>query len=175
MFCRTALSALILYTLAQNAPAPPRGSSRPDVQQLAGTYYEIARIPNRLQSLCASDVTTTYSVRPDGNIDVLNRCTKDDGTIAQIHGVGRKMPDGRVRVRFPAVRGWFGRRTWEAYWVLSTGPEYGYLLIGNESRNCLWILSRLPLMPQLAHRHALEIAGADGYDVGQLVPTAQDR
>jgi apolipoprotein D and lipocalin family protein len=83
------------------------------------------------------------------------------------------MGDGRVQARFTVPWRPFARRAWEDYWILAAGPEYGYLVIGNESRTCLWILSRLPRMPQLAFRHAREIAEAKGYDVDELVETPQ--
>jgi apolipoprotein D and lipocalin family protein len=169
----TVISTLILCLFVQDAPTAPRVPSAVDLQQIGGTYYEIARIPNRLQDVCAGDVTTTYAATPDGQLDVMNRCRKDDGTMAQVHGVGRKTGDGRVQVRFAAQRRLFGRRTWEDYSMLATGPEYNYLVIGNESRTCLWILSRMPRMSPLSHRQALEIAEANGYDVATLVPTRQ--
>jgi Lipocalin-like domain len=34
-----------------------------DYQRYAGTWFEIARLPNRFQRACAGDVTATYAVR----------------------------------------------------------------------------------------------------------------
>jgi apolipoprotein D and lipocalin family protein len=168
------VSALLFCALPQRPPAPPRADTTVDLPQFAGTYYEIARIPNRLQRLCAGEVTATYTVRPDGRLNVVNRCRKENGTIVQVRGVGRRAGDGRlIHVRFAAPWHSLGRRTWEDHAVLAVGPDDSYAVLGNESRTCLWILSRLPRMSQLAYRQALEIARAHGYDVERLIQTPQ--
>lgn len=168
------VSAFLVSAFSQVVPGPPRPDTSVDLQQYAGTYYEIARIPNHLQSVCARDVTTTYTVRPDGHLDVLNRCRKEDGTTIHVHGVGRAGGDARlVQVRFVAPWRSLGRRTWEDYSVLAVGPGYSYAVIGNRARTCLWILSRLPRMSPLAYRQALEITRTNGYDVERLIQTPQ--
>ena len=44
-----------------------------DPKRYAGTWYEVARLPNRFQSQCAGDVVARYAPREDGSIDVTNR------------------------------------------------------------------------------------------------------
>ena len=44
-----------------------------DLDRYLGTWYEIDTIPQRFQKGCTG-VTATYSLRPDGKIDLLNQC-----------------------------------------------------------------------------------------------------
>ena len=46
-----------------------------DLGRYAGTWYEIASYPQSFSKGCTS-TTATYTARPDGDIDVLNRCRK---------------------------------------------------------------------------------------------------
>jgi apolipoprotein D and lipocalin family protein len=45
-----------------------------DLPRYVGTWYEIGRLPNVFQRQCIGDTTAHYAARPDGNIDVINRC-----------------------------------------------------------------------------------------------------
>ena len=37
-----------------------------DLERYAGKWFEIARLPNKFQDACASDVSALYKLRPDG-------------------------------------------------------------------------------------------------------------
>jgi apolipoprotein D and lipocalin family protein len=175
---RVALAAcLAALSLGQAAPPtnPPRAAPSLDVAKFAGTYFEVARYPNEYQKQCAGDVNATYALRADGRIDVINRCRRADGTIAEARGVARRagkdLSSAQLKVRFAPA--WLSLlpRVWGNYWVLGAGPEYSYVVVGEPSRTYLWILSRLPRMQELAYRQALEIATSNGYDVSKLVKT----
>jgi apolipoprotein D and lipocalin family protein len=57
------------------AQRPLRTVASVDLQRYLGTWYEIATIPASFQKNCVG-VTTTYTLRPDGKLGVLNRCRK---------------------------------------------------------------------------------------------------
>ena len=57
----------------------------------------------------------------------------------------------------------------------ASGPRHSYAVVGDPSRTYLWILSRTPVMPELAYRQAVEIAASNGYDISRLVKTPQGR
>ena len=67
--------------LAQT-PAPVRTVPSVDLTRYAGDWFEVARFPNRFQRRCTGDVRASYALRPDGQIDVLNRCRTADGEIS---------------------------------------------------------------------------------------------
>ncbi len=173
MVSRALVCALALFAVPQGPP--PRRAGGLDPKQLAGTYYEVARIPNAFERQCVGRVTTTFDVRPDGRMDVFNECRKENGTETRVQGIGRLAADGTtIDVRFPAPWLSGGRRPWPDYEILGTGPEYGYVVAGDAGRNHLWILSRLPRMPQLAYMQAIEIAKGQGHDVARLVRTPEE-
>lgn len=45
-----------------------------DVPRYMGKWYEIARLPNRFQNMCASNVSATYAQKADGKLSVINTC-----------------------------------------------------------------------------------------------------
>jgi apolipoprotein D and lipocalin family protein len=156
---------------------PPQTVTSVDLKRYIGTYYEIARFPNRFQKQCVGNVTATYNIRPDGRLDVVNRCRKDDGTVTEARGVARRASsdatNAKLQVRF--APGWLSLlpQVWGDYWVIGAGPDYSYAVVGNPAREFLWILSRVPQMPALEYQQALEIARRNGYAVDRLVRTPQ--
>ncbi|HWO08611.1 MAG TPA: lipocalin family protein, partial [Polyangiaceae bacterium] len=44
-----------------------------DLSRYVGTWYEVANFPQSFQRGCTA-TTATYTLRADGDIDVLNRC-----------------------------------------------------------------------------------------------------
>ena len=176
VFARVLLCSIAVATALPQGTAvqpAPRTVAALDFQQFAGTYYEIARFPNAFQKQCATDVTAAYAIRTDGRLDVLNRCRKKDGTTVVTHAVARRPGGGRLEVRLGRARLSLLPRRWVDSWVLAVGPEYGHAVIGDARRDHLWILSRLPRMPDLAYHQALEVAKSNGYEVSRLVKTPQ--
>ena len=155
----------------------PRTVESVDLRAYAGTYYEIARFPNRFQKQCTGDVTATYVVREDQRVDVINRCRTAAGTITEARGIakraGKDTSNAKLKVRFaPAILS-FIPKVWGDYWILGVGPNYSFAVIGDPSRTYLWILSRTRVMPDLSYRQAVEIAASNGYEVGRLEKTPQ--
>jgi apolipoprotein D and lipocalin family protein len=170
--------AAIALCLPAAAPAnnpPLRVVESIDLTQYSGRWYEAARLPNKFQSQCASDVVVHYALRDDGRVDVVNRCRTAAGKVDEARGIGRKAGDGtsnsRLEVRFaPAILS-FLRSVWGDYWIIGLGPEYTWAVVGTPSREYLWILSRTPQMSVTSYDRALEIARANGFDVKKVVKT----
>jgi apolipoprotein D and lipocalin family protein len=102
----TILAAGAVLTLSAQS-RPLRVVDTVDYQKYAGTWYEIARLPNRLEKKCAGDITATYTVRTDGRIDVKNRCREADGSFTDAVGIARRVdgqPPSVLKVRYePAL------------------------------------------------------------------------
>ena len=62
-----------------------------DVPRYLGTWYEIAKFPNWFQKKCVGNTKAVYSVRPDGNLKVLNSCKTADGSISDAEGTARQI------------------------------------------------------------------------------------
>src|SRR6059058_3334665 len=58
---------------------PLRTVAHVDLSRYLGTWYEIASFPQRFQRGCTA-TKATYSLRADGDIDVMNQCRKGSPT-----------------------------------------------------------------------------------------------
>lgn len=142
-----------------------------DLNRYLGTWYEIATIPQRFQRGCTG-VTATYSLRPDGKIDVLNQCYKDslNGKYKKAHGkawVTDTLTNARLKVQF----------FWPfsgAYWIIELDSNYRYAVVGHPNRNYLWILCRTPQMDDVTYQDLLiRLQEVHGYDLSRLKRTPQ--
>lgn len=169
------LAVLVAFNRGQETA--PRTVESVNLKQYSGTWYEIARFPNRFQDQCTGNVTAEYSIRPDGRIEVINRCRTADGSVDEARGIARRAgkdrSNAKLEVRFAPAFLSFLPMVWGDYWILGLGPGYSYSVVGDPNREYLWILSRTPTMTDAAYRSALEIAQVNGFDVSRLVRTDQ--
>jgi apolipoprotein D and lipocalin family protein len=170
-------TGLLMAALPPSAAAQQRLLAVPkvDLQRYAGTWYELARLPNRFQSDCVSDVTATYAPREDGNLSVTNRCRTGPGAeqwdVAE--GVARPKDDTGARLEVSFLPEWlrwlpFG---WGDYWVLELDGDYRHALVGEPTRRNLWVLSRTPQMPEQLLQDMLGRAREMGFEVNDMIHT----
>src|SRR3990172_8847800 len=72
-----------------------------DLSRYVGRWYEISRLPNRFEKKCADSVTATYQLRPDGKIEVINRCRKATGEYTTATGkakIADKKTNAKLKV-----------------------------------------------------------------------------
>jgi apolipoprotein D and lipocalin family protein len=148
-----------------------------DLQRYAGTWYEIARLPNWFQKNCADDVSATYTLLDDGTIEVVNRCRKADGQTDEAIGkakiADKDGPNTKLKVRFaPRVLS-FLPFVWGDYWIIDLAADYSYAAIGDPGRKYLWVLSRTPVMDDTVLQGTLERVKQTGYDLTGLIRTRQ--
>lgn len=148
-----------------------------DPERYAGTWYEVARLPNRFQKKCAGDVAATYTLRSDGGLDVVNRCRKADGRLTSVKGrarvADRRGPNSKLEVRFAPAFLSFLPFVWGDYQIIDLAPDYSYALVGEPGRKYLWVLSRTPRMDEAAFARASARAAEEGFDVSRLLKTEQ--
>lgn len=148
-------SALLSATAAIASPAsqgsPPATVASADLSRYAGTWYEIARFPNRFQKQCTGDVTATYAIRTDGVIDVVNRCRVADGSIEEATGEARRV-EGHAN---------------------ALADDYSTAVVGSPDRKYLWLLSRTPSLPESTYQEMVAAARSQGFDSERLAKTAQ--
>jgi apolipoprotein D and lipocalin family protein len=141
-----------------------------DLDRYLGTWYEIATIPQRFQRGCVA-VTARYSLRPDGDIEVVNSCRKDslDGKERSVKGkvwVVDRTTNAKLKVRF------FWPFSGD-YWIIDLDENYQWAVVGHPNRNYLWILSRTPRMdPKLYEELLLRIRDKQ-YDISRIMKTLQ--
>jgi apolipoprotein D and lipocalin family protein len=145
-----------------------------DLERYAGDWFEIARFPNRFQRQCVGDVTATYARRPDGRVDVVNRCRTAEGE-TEARGVARIVDErtfSKLKVRFaPAWLSWLP--VWGDYWIIALAPDYSWAVVGDPGRDYLWILARAPHLDDDSIAVARAAARDNGFDIGRLVSTSQ--
>jgi apolipoprotein D and lipocalin family protein len=173
------IAGLLVAACSSPAKAPPLQTvSRVELERYAGTWHEVALYPNRFQQACVADTTATYTALDDGRIGVRNRCRRADGTEMSVEGVAEvvdRSTNAKLKVSFlPSWLRWTGIGRGD-YWVLYLSPDYRVAIVGEPSREYLWILARTPTLPQAEYDALMEKVRAAGYDPQRLrraAPTA---
>jgi apolipoprotein D and lipocalin family protein len=163
-----ALAASASASRADDLP-PVRTVPSVDLARYLGTWYEIALFPQRFEKGC-TETRATYTLRPDGDIDVVNDCVDcTSGRHRIAHGrawVTDRTTNAKLRVRF--FWPFSGK-----YWIIDLGENYEYAVVGHPSRTYLWILCRKPVMDAAVYAGILERLKAASWDVTKLSLTKQ--
>jgi len=164
-------TTLFLFAVArEGGPADrvePKTVPSVDLKKYAGTWYEIARYPNRFQRKCNSDVRATYSLQPNGKVRVLNQCKEANGKIKTAKGTAKvvdQVSNAKLKVTF--FWPFYGD-----YWILDLDQDYTYAVVGEPKRKYLWVLSRTPEIDSNLYATILERIKEQGYDTMKLIPT----
>jgi apolipoprotein D and lipocalin family protein len=169
------LSIGVGAALAQR-PAALKPVNGIDLQRYKGTWYEIAKYPNRFQKQCLANTTANYVLKENGRVEVLNECVKKDGTTVSAQGeakIGDKRNNAKLKVRFAPGFTSFLPFVWANYWVIDLAPDYSYAVIGEPGRNYFWILSRTPTMDDATYQNILRRAETMGYNPQRVEKTPQ--
>lgn len=168
------LCAALLVTACTSTAPPPQQLqtvSRVDLDRYAGTWHEVALYPNRFQQACAADTTATYTPLGEGRIGVRNSCRRADGSEMAVDGVAEVVEpatNAKLKVSFlPAWIRWTGIGRGD-YWVLYLSPDYRVAIVGEPSREYLWILARTPTLPETEYQALMPKIRAAGYDPERL-------
>jgi len=144
-------------------PAPLKTTERVDLSRYGGTWYEIARYPNRFERKCQG-ATARYTIK-EGRIEVLNRCFDDKGReISHALGHARSLNPQNTRLEVSFFWPFYGD-----YWVLSLPTDYRYSVVGEPSREYFWILSRTPTLSPKDREAILNHMPQWGYEPKKLI------
>lgn len=165
LFLILAVSATVLLG-ACTTPLPLETVKSVELDRYYGTWYEIARLPNRFQKMCASDTRAIY--QPDGEeVTVLNQCRTEDGVLEQAKGIARVVEGSNgAKLRVSFFRPFYGD-----YWILALDPDYRSVLIGEPGRDYAWVLARQPEMDAATLETLLSRAADLGFDREAFVRT----
>lgn len=142
-----------------------------DLGRYAGTWHEIARLPNAFEQACSGQPRAHYALRDGAVLEVLNGCCEADGRERLAHGEARVRPGShgaKLEVTFlPAWLRWlpFG---WADYWILHLADDYTLALVGEPRRRYLWVLARQPQIAPEALAAMVDLAREQGFPVEQL-------
>ncbi|HTY64334.1 MAG TPA: lipocalin family protein [Acidobacteriota bacterium] len=158
--------------LAATADTTPPLQTVPhvDLNRYLGTWYEIASFPQWFQKGCVA-TSATYTLRKDGDVDVLNQCRDKtlEGKARKANGkawVVDPKSNAKLKVRF------FWPFSGD-YWIIDLGPTYEYAVVGHPKRNYLWILSRTRKMDSAVYDEILQRLKKQHYDITRLYKTLQ--
>lgn len=155
-----------------NSGKYPRTVAYVDLSRYIGTWYEIAKIPNRFQKKCTGNTTAEYRIREDGKIDVINRCANSKGGFTIAGGIAKIADTGsnaKLKVSFVRVLGM--QLFWGDYWIIGLDAEYKYAVVGDSGRKYGWILARERTLDESQWREIDRILSDQGYDRKRFVLT----
>ncbi len=158
-----------LFFTACSSPKPPLATVRHvEINKYLGTWYEIARYEHSFEVGC-SDVSATYSLKENGQISVLNSCTKEDGKRSQAKGNAYATDETNSKLKVSFFWPFYGD-----YWIVMLGKNYEYAVIGEPSRKYFWILSRTKSLDENVKKEILASLPVLGYDEVKLIWTKQN-
>lgn len=161
---------------AQGSDIPVKTIPALDVQRYLGTWYELAKYPNWFQKKCVSNTKAVYSVRPDGDLKVLNSCRTAEGSVSEAEGVARQIggkDSPKLEVRFAPAWLSFIPMVWGDYWIIDLDSQYQVAVVSDPRREYLWILSRAPQINQNIYADLLQRLQSQHFDIRKLELTTQ--
>jgi apolipoprotein D and lipocalin family protein len=168
---RLTLLALLLATArgatAQTVTALPTL----DLNHFTGTWYEIARLPNKRQKECVSDGFTQIALSDKPNsFQLINACRTKAGDMDANNANGKvqnkKIADGRLKATFL----W---PFYEKYWVLALAPDDSWSLVGSPNHKTLWVFSKTKTLAPQTLAELKAKATAEGFPTAKLVMRPQ--
>lgn len=141
--------------------AAPQPAKPVDISNYSGRWYEIARIPNRLQRGCVAG-TVDYTLE-NNRVRAVQRCTvAQENRVRVFRSSGRILnPGANSKTRLTFAGFWS-----QEYWVIDHAPDWA--LVGDPSGKYLWLMSRRASLPQPSLEAAVSRIRALGYDPARL-------
>ncbi|MFM7034836.1 MAG: lipocalin family protein [Planctomycetia bacterium] len=170
--CLCVVACLSLSTAASAMAAEPLPTvPYVDLGRYAGTWHEIARLPNWFQRSCERS-RADYTPCGDGSIRVVNTCVKASGRCTTIEGRGEPVPcsgNARLRVTFGGLAALVPVSRDGNYWIIALDDDYQWAMVGTPDRRFLWILARDTCLEPEVYSSLVAQARCLGFDVDRLV------
>jgi len=136
--------------LAADTQQPLQTIQALDVPRYMGTWFEIAKYPNRFQKQCVANTSAEYSLQQNGSVKVLNRCRLASGELELAEGQARQIGAAnspKLEVRFAPA------------WLSWLPMVWG---------NFLWVLARTQQVDKAKYDALLQRLKAKGFDLNRL-------
>jgi apolipoprotein D and lipocalin family protein len=157
------LFGLLFNGCATKQYSPLKTVEMVELDKYKGTWYEIARYENWFEKKCAR-ASAEYILNGD-KVKVINSCFDINSTkINGAKGVAKAVSgsnNSKLRVSF--FWPFYGD-----YWILMLADDYRYSVVGEPSREYLWILSRDKILNENDKTQILSALPALGYDASKL-------
>lgn len=166
MLKRLTLAAAAVTCLAAGpAGAQPQPVERIELTKMMGRWYEVARLPNKIQSGCQAGASDW--VRVSDGFAVTQTCRKGapDGPLAQWKAKA-KVADPASNAKFKMT--FFGGLVSQEYWVLEHKADQGWIILSTRDGKYLWLMSQKPTLPAAVKAQAVSRIRQLGFDPGRL-------
>lgn len=121
----------------------PENATPVELERYAGTWYQVAALPQPYSLQCAYDTTAEYEVIDESTISVRNSCGTVFGQDSVIEGTASVRSDASLRVNFPGVP--FQNPNGAVnYRVTYLAEDYSLAIVGDPRRASGFVLSRTP-------------------------------
>lgn len=135
-----------------------------DQDRFTGTWYEVARYPNKREKNCVTHVVQLIALGDKSHqFQFVSTCTDKKGFEDARNATGRsKSANGALNITtiWP-----FSRK----YWVLALGPSYEWALVGSPNHKDLWILSKTATLEPAVLADIKTKAAAQGFTPDRLM------
>jgi len=140
-----------------------------NLERYLGTWYEIARLPHTFEK-GLNNVTATYNLKTDGNIEVINSGIKNgEKSVAKATAwIPDKNCTGKLLVSF-------FRPFKSEYNIIKLDEEnYSFSVVTSSSKNYLWILSREPKISEELYNDLISFVSSNGFDTSKIIKVNQN-
>ena len=137
-----------------------------DLHRYMGKWFEIARFDHRFEHNLVG-ATVEYSFLPNGDIEVVNSgyWGNFSGSFKRAKGIA-KITDPTCPSKLKVC---FFMRFYAEYNIMEIDEDnYSYALVGSNTSDYLWLLSRTPTLPEEAILFLLTKAKERGYNTSML-------
>lgn len=160
-----ALPAVLVAASPVQAAPPPAPTKRIELSKMMGRWYEVARLPNKVQSGCQGG-TSDWQKTGDG-YSVTQSCHKGSLSAAPTEWKAKaKVVDPTTNAKLQMT--FFNGLVRQEYWVLEHRTDQGWLILGTPGGRAVWLMSQRPTLAPAAKAQAMARLKQLGYDIGRL-------
>ena len=169
-----ALASTFLASCATTSPGqlPPLAlASHVDLRKFMGDWYVIANIPTVFEK-GAHNAKDHYELAPDGTIPTTFTCNAGapDGPVKHYESRGYVLDTASNAV-------WGQQYVWPIkadYRISYVSDDYRFAVITRVKRDHVWIMARMPSIPEADFSRLVAFVGSQGYDAAKLERVPQD-
>jgi apolipoprotein D and lipocalin family protein len=161
------LSFAAAIVTAAWASLPPQPAKALDTSRFIGRWYEVARMPNKIQSDCVASLAD-WTHGDGDHFNVIQTChTETPSGPTKVWKATGHIVDPVTNAKFRMS--FFGGLISQEYWVLDRGDDYSWLILSTPNPKFMWIFARHSAIAPAQKAALVSRVRAMGYDVATLV------
>lgn len=166
----TGVTAFTVSACSSTAPQPIKTVAKVDLARFMGDWYVIANIPTFIEK-DAYNAIESYALNADGTIATTFRFRKGGFDGKHKHYT----PTGFVRDN-ESNAVWDMQFLWpfkSEYRIVYLKHDYSVTIIGRSKRDYVWLMARMPSIPDSEYQVLKDYIEQLGYDINQLQKVPQ--